>query len=60
MKNRSLGEQRALRGERVHFPGMLSSGMLAWRMNASFGTRRIQTTTAVHALYDLRSILIGG
>ena len=34
--------------------------MLAWRRNASFDTRRIQTTTTIHKRYDLGSLLIGG
>ena len=41
--------------------GLLSSGMLAWRMNAGFDSQRMQTTTEVHTRHDLRSIiLIGG
>ena len=40
--------------------GLLSSGMLAWRMNAGFDTQRIQTTTAVHTRYDLGTLLTGG
>ena len=32
---------------------LLSSGMLAWRMNAGFDTERIQTPTAILELYNL-------
>ena len=39
--------------EMIFFQVLLSSGMLAWRMNAGFDTRRIQTPTAIPELYNL-------
>ena len=54
-----MQSSRAAGALRQYSNGMLSFGMLAWRMNAGFGTKRIQTTTAVHELYDLRSTWIG-